>query len=154
MFLFDELFKFRLQFARLKAGKPVMIRNVRVTPFRTTHLDRLRERFRKKYRGDFSAHCLLLESGGVRIGHSADLGRPEDLEPLLANPLDLLVCELAHFSPATIFRYLRGRAIRQVVFVHLSSPAWENPGQTRRLAVKLLPDIPHRFARDGEVIRI
>ncbi len=154
MFLFDELFKFRLRFKSWQAGKPVAIRNVHVTPFRTTHLEGLRARFQKKYRGDFAAYCLLLESGGVRVGHSADLGRPEDLEPLLERPLDLLVCELAHFSPAKIFDYLRGRRIKQVVFVHLGRGLWENPGGIRRLAKRMLPDIPHRFAGDGEVIRI
>jgi ribonuclease BN (tRNA processing enzyme) len=154
MYLFDELLKFRLRFTAWQAGRPVMIRNVRVTPFRTTHLDNLRARFQKKYRGDFAACCLLLEYGDTRIGHSADLGRPEDLEPLLQQPLDLLVCELAHFSPAQIFRYLRGRRIGQIVFVHLGREPWENLARTRRLAKKMLPHLRHRFATDGEVIRI
>jgi ribonuclease BN (tRNA processing enzyme) len=152
MFLFDELFKFRLQFKPLKAGNPVTIHDVRVTPFRTTHLDGLRSRFRKKYPGDFAAHCFLLESGGRRTGHSADLGCPEDLDPLLEKPLDLLVCEIAHFSPSKIFRHLRGRRIQRVVFVHLGQVHWENLERTRRLAAKMLADIPHRFARDGDVI--
>jgi ribonuclease BN (tRNA processing enzyme) len=154
MLLFDELFQFRLRFEPLKTGKAVRIMNVRVTPFRTTHLDNLRARFGKKYPGNFAAHCFLLESGGVRIGHSADLGRPEDLEPLLQRPLDLLVCELAHFSPAKIFRYLRGHRIGRVIFVHLGSRPWMNLERTRRLAKQLLPDIPHRFAEDGDVIRV
>jgi L-ascorbate metabolism protein UlaG (beta-lactamase superfamily) len=151
--LFDELLKFRLRLLPLKARKPIRFRDVRVTPFATSHLDGLRARFQKKYRSDFSANSFLFESGGRRIGHSADLGRPADLEPLLQKPLDLLVCEMAHFAPEEILSYLRGRRIKRVVFVHLGRACWENIGQTRRLAAKMLPDIPHTFARDGAVIR-
>jgi hypothetical protein len=53
----------------------------------------------------------LLESGDKRVAHSGDLGEPEDLEPLLKKPVDLLVCELAHFSPEAIFSYLSGRPV-------------------------------------------
>jgi hypothetical protein len=152
--LFDEMLRFRLQLRPAKPGKPVKVGAARVTPFDTTHLDSFRARFGKKYRNDFSAHCFLIEAGGRRIGHSADLGRPEDLEPLLQRPLDLLVCELAHFPPEKIFSYLRGRGIGRVIFVHLNRACWENLGRTRRLAAKLLPDTPCTFARDGAVIEL
>lgn len=151
--LFDELLKFRLRLKPLPTRKAVSVREVRATAFPTTHLDRLRARFRHKYQSAFSAYCFLLETKGLRLGHSADLGRPADLDPLLAKPLDLLVCELAHFTPEALFQYLRGHSIGHVVFVHLGRPYWENLDQTRRLAARRLPDIPHTFARDGAVIR-
>lgn len=150
--LFDELLKFRLQFAPFKAGKSITVRDVRVTPFPTTHLDGLRARFQKRYRNVFSSYCFLLESGRRRIAHSADLGRPEDLEPLLARPLDLLVCEMSHFTPETLFSYLRGRPIRRIAFVHLARRYWDDLPTIRRLAAKMLPDIPHVFPKDGAVI--
>jgi hypothetical protein len=71
---------------------------------------------------------------------------------LLTQPLDLLVCELAHFSPVEIFSYLQGRAIKRVVFVHVARELWANLGPTRRLAAKMLRDIPHTFARDLQEI--
>jgi ribonuclease BN (tRNA processing enzyme) len=150
--LFDELVGFRLKLAALKPATSCTVGGVRLTPFPTTHLHGLRRRFQKKYRTDFSSYCFLIESGRTRVGHSADLGRPDDLEPLLAKPLDLLICELAHYSPEEIFSYLRGRKIKRVVFVHLGGRYWENLGRTRRLAAKMLPDIPHTFAKDGQVI--
>jgi ribonuclease BN (tRNA processing enzyme) len=152
--LFDELLKFRLHFKPLHAGKPVAVRDVRVTPFPTTHLDRVRTDYQKKYPGVFASYCFLLEAGRLRIGHSADLGRPEDLEPLLKKPLDLLVCELAHFRPEEIFSYLRGRRIKRVAFVHLAGSYWDDLGRIRRLAAKMLPDVPHSFPKDGAVIRL
>src|ERR1043166_227767 len=115
-YLFDELFPFKLSLELLEPTRPVCHDSVRVTPFRTSHLDALKREFGAKYPGDYAAYSFLIESRRWRIGHSADLGAVEDLEPLLAEPLDLLVCELAHFTPRQLFSYLRGRAIRQIVF--------------------------------------
>ena len=152
LYLFDGLLNFRTRFVAHKAGRSVRIRNVQVTPFPTSHLDGLRMKFQKNFPVDFSAFCFLLQAGGLRIGHSGDLGRPEDLEPILQRPVDLLVCELAHFQPEDLFLYLRGRAIKRIVFVHLARAYWEDLGKTRRLAAKMLPEIPQTFAHDGTVI--
>ncbi len=62
----------------------------------------------------------------LRIAHSADLGAPQDLAPLLEKPLDLLVCELAHFEPKDLFRYLKGRDIGRIVFIHMARQHREN----------------------------
>jgi len=150
--IFDELLQFRLRLLPLRAGKPETVAGVRVTPFRTSHLDSLRSRFQKKYPTDFAAYCFLLESGQRRVGHSADLGKPEDLEPLLARPLDLLVCELSHFPPEKLFNYLSGRAIKRIVFVHLARHLRADLARTRRLAAKMLPRIPHAFPHDLDEI--
>ena len=149
VFVFDELLNFRMKFLPLKAGKTFTTRGVQITPFPTTHLEGFRSKFQKKYAMDFSAFSFLFQAGGLRVGHSADLGKPEDLEPLLEKPLDLLVCELAHFPPEEMFIYLRGRPIKRVVFIHVARALWEDIAKTRRFASKMLPDIPHTFARDG-----
>jgi ribonuclease Z len=153
-YLFDELLAFRLLFEPLHAGEPVVTHNVRVTPFRSSHLDSLRTSFQKKYPQDFTAYCFLLESDRLRIGHSADIGAPEDLSPLLEKPLDLLVCELAHFKPQDLFRYLKGRDIKRIVFTHVGRRYWDDLEETRLLAAKMLPDIPFSFAHDGEEVTL
>lgn len=152
--LFDELMEFKLKLAPLKARKRISIGGARVTPFHTTHLAQMHERLGKVHHSDFSAFSFLIEADGRRVGHSADLGSPEDLEPLFHTPLDLLVCEVAHFPPEELFLYLRGRVIKRIVFVHLARPHWENLGKIHRLAAKMLPDVPHIFAKDGAVISI
>ncbi|MGN6641630.1 MAG: MBL fold metallo-hydrolase [Verrucomicrobiota bacterium] len=152
--LFSELLPFKLKLLPMKSGKSTAVQKVKVTPFPTSHLDGFRARFRKKYSNDFAAFCFLIEAGKLRIGHSADLGKTKDLDPLLAQPLDLLVCELSHFEPQEMFAYLSGRQIGQIVFVHLSSAQWENLAKLRRLAAKMLPGNPHRFARDGDLIEL
>ncbi|MDB6124260.1 MAG: Beta-lactamase domain protein [Pedosphaera sp.] len=152
--VFKELLQFRLRFEGLRAGKAVVTRGVRVVPYRSSHLAQLKKAFQKKYPQRFDSFSFLIEAGRVRIGHSADLGRPEDLEPLLKKPLDLLVCELAHFKAEDLFRYLKRRDIKRIVFVHLTRPYWENLQKTRQLAAKMLPGIPCSFPRDNEEITI
>ena len=153
-YLFDELFHFDLLMEPLETASPVKQGRVRITPFPTTHLDRLRKSFQAKYPGDYAAYSFLLEAGRLRVAHSADLGAVEDLEPLLARPLDLLVCELSHFTPGRLFRYLKGRDIGQIVFTHLGRRYWEDLAETRRLARSLLPDSKLSFARDQQVITL
>lgn len=154
VFIFDELLNFPVKFLPLQSGKSFAAGDARVTAFPTTHLDGFRSRFQKKYPVDFSAFSFLFQSNHLRVAHSADLGKPDDLDPLLEKPLDLLVCELAHFSPEDLFLYLRGRQIKRIVFMHLAGVYWENLAQTRKLAAKMLPDIPHSFAHDGSVITL
>lgn len=152
--IFDELLAFRLNFEPLRAGEPVVTHNVRITAFLTTHLESLRAAFQKKYPHSFEAFSFLIESGRWRIVHSADIGAPEDLTPLLEKPVDLLVCELAHFKPETLFKYLRGKPIRRILFIHLGRRYWEDLEETRLTAARMLPEIPISFARDGEEITL
>src|SRR5438093_10065946 len=126
VYLFDDLLPFKLIFEPLKAHEPVRIGKLQITPFPTSHLDQLRARFQKRYPGEYQAFCFLLESEGKRIGHSCDLGAPQDLAPVLEKPVDLLVCELSHFTPEALFKYLRGREIRQLALVHISRPFWDD----------------------------
>ena len=151
-YLFPELFPFRLGFNPLQAGKSVAIKGVRVRAYPTTHLENLKRRFGRKHRQEFEAFSFLFETGRRRVGHSADLGRPHDLEPLLEQPLDLLVCELAHFTAEELFGYLRGRKVRLAIFVHLSDRYWKQMSKLRRLAAKMLPGMECRFARDEQQI--
>ena len=154
VFLFDEVLPFRLELIALEEKKGIKVRDVRVTPFYTTHLERTRAQFGKKYHADFSAYCFLIENRGVRIGHSADLGRPEDLEPLLAVRLDLLVCELSHFTPNEIFSYLQEREIKQVAFVHIARAYREQMVRLRQLAKRMLGGMDSLFPDDGDELRV
>ena len=152
VFLSDEVLPFRLQLLALEGEKSVKVRDARITPFYTTHVDGTRARFEKKYRADFSAYCFLIEHQGVRIGHSADLGQPEDLELLVEKRLDLLVCELSHFTPEEIFSYLRNRPVKQIAFVHIARAYRKNLPALRRLARKQIPNIRCDFPDDGDEV--
>lgn len=150
--LFDELLPFRLWFEPLRSGQAVRQDKVQITPHPTSHLESFRLAFGAEHPGDFAAFCFLLESAQLRIAHSADLGKVADLAPLLHKPLDLLVCELAHFKPEELFDYLRGRDIKKVVFTHLSRRCWDQVEDIRQLATQMLPNFQISIPKDQDLI--
>lgn len=151
-YLFDELFEFQLNFSPLTAGEAFAVGDVRITPYRTKHLDGFVRQFQAKYRQSFDAFCFLIEAGGLRIGHSADLGEPADLAPLLKKPLDLLVCELAHFKIDSLLQYLAGRSLKKILFVHLTKESWHHQAEVLADAAKALPHTHCAIAQPGETI--
>ena len=163
-YLFDEILPFRLSFEAIRAREPLQLpvgaqqaskSPARVTLYPTTHLDRARKNFQALYPGDYAAYSFLFETESRRIAHSADIGAPHDLDPLLAAPVDLLVCELAHFKPQELFEYLRGHAIKRVVLTHVTRYDWENNmDELRRMAEQTLADTSVSFAKDGFVVQL
>jgi ribonuclease BN (tRNA processing enzyme) len=150
--IFPDLLPFPFRLEPLRSDRPVTVNGVRVTPVPTTHLDGLRARFQARYPQPFEAFGLLFEHAGLRVGHSGDIGAVADLDGFCREPLDLLVCELAHVELDALCRYLRTRPIRKVVFVHLARPLWADlAGTTRRLA-EALGGRPFVVARDGQEI--
>jgi ribonuclease BN (tRNA processing enzyme) len=147
--IFEELLPFRLQFKPLKLGQSVRIGSTQVTPFLTSHLAHLQKMFQAKYPQQFAAFCFRINTDSVRLAHSADIGAPEDLEPLLDGPVSLLVCELAHVHPQELFAYLQGRPIKRICFVHLGRECRQRLGEVKALAARMLPDIQLSFPDDG-----
>jgi ribonuclease Z len=153
-YLFEEYFAFHLQFAALRHGVPVVTEGVRVTPFPSSHLDPVRAQFQRKYPRPFEAFCFLIEFDGMRLVHSADLGAPEDLAPLLDEPVDLLVCEMAHFTPFALFKFLCGHSIKRLVLTHLDQRLCHRLPELERLARKTLKGVPVTIAVDGQEISL
>ncbi|MBI3881995.1 MAG: ribonuclease Z [Verrucomicrobia bacterium] len=149
-YLFDELFNFQLSYTPLKSGKAFPIGHARITPFRTTHLDSFATRFGKKYEQNFDAFSFLIETPDHRIAHSADLGTPEDLAPLLQDDVDVLVCELAHFKPEQLFAFLAGEAITKLILVHLTAKLWADRKAVLAAARAKLPGVEISIAQQGE----
>jgi ribonuclease BN (tRNA processing enzyme) len=90
----------------------------------------------------------------VPIGHTADLGGTGDLIPLLAQPLDLLVCELAHFEPADLFEVLRNGKIKSLLLTHMSKRWLADRERIAKMARALLPGTSVQFGNDGERIEL
>src|SRR6185436_16568766 len=90
--LFDELLPFTLELLPIRPDNPVLVRDVQVIPFPTTHLVSIQKRLKSPRK--LESYCFLIEINGRRVVHSADLGQIDDLAPLLSAPVDLLVCEL------------------------------------------------------------
>lgn len=126
---------------------------VQVRIFPTTHLQGLRERIGRTSVGRFEGYGLDISCAGRRVVFSSDLGRPADLEPVLAASCDVLVCELAHFRPEELFAVLRGRDIRRLVFNHLAPGLNGREEDVLRAAREALPQIGEiRAVRDGDCV--
>jgi hypothetical protein len=107
------------------------------------------------YPGDYAAYSFLIETQARRLVHSADIGAPQDLEPLLAEPVDLLVCELAHFKPEDLFDFLQGRPIKRLVLTHVARYEWDaRMDELRHRAEQVLGGMNVAFARDGFVVQL
>ena len=154
VYLFPEVLPFALLFEPHRSGEPVCFNNIVITPFRTAHLDRTRERNAAKYPGNYDAFCFLIQTNSLRIGHSADLDSPRDLAPLLQEPLDLLVCELAHFQPTELFAALQGRPIRKLALVHLSAELWSTRDAVAKLAKNMLSGVEIVIPRDNDTLGV
>jgi hypothetical protein len=153
-FLFDGLFRFKLDFKALSARRSFKLGSVTVTPYATSHLDGLRARFKAVHRQPFAVFCFLFETSRLRVAHSCDIGRPDDLEPLVQKPLNLLACELAHFEPADLFSYLRGRSIEQLVLTHLPDRLWRSRKRLEEQAARALPGTLVTVAQDMQQVRL
>jgi ribonuclease Z len=151
-YLFDELLAFRLRYEPLRAGGVLSVGDIKVTPFPTSHLFQFREQFHQKYPQSYTAFSFLIEGGGYRVAHSADIGAPQDLSPLLDKPLDLLVCELAHVEPEELFLSLRPREIRRILLVHLSQHWRARVAEVRALADKILGPNRVSTCEDGDEV--
>ena len=156
-YIFEELMACALNFTPLQEGASFEVGSITVTPHPTTHLDQLKASFGEKYPADFEAFSFVLENEDTRIAHSADIGGLEDLKPLLTQPVDLLVCELAHVEPDELFAYLKDHPaghIGQVAFTHLSRPYRADLEGMQAQATAALGDLPHKFLNDGDVITL
>ena len=146
-----ELIGFPIEWRPLKPSEKFRAGAVRITAFPTTHLESLRRALQPSYPAAcFEAFSFLFAAPGLRIAHTADIGDVADLAPLLTKPLDLLVCELAHFEPAALFAALRGKAVKRIVFIHLAREYWNDLPGTRKLLKAGLGGIPFVIAKDGD----
>ncbi|MBE2180014.1 MAG: MBL fold metallo-hydrolase [Chthoniobacterales bacterium] len=149
----SSLLGFPLEFRAWKAGVPREVApGVEVTPFPTTHLDQLRQIIDPSATGRFRAYGLDARCGGRRVVFSADLGDPADLAVVLAQPCDVLVCELSHFSPEDLFTFLKGRSVGQLILVHLAGDLAGKEDLLREAAREALGGAPVTVARDGELV--
>lgn len=121
VYLPPSLLGFKVEFRAWSADRAEEVApGVRVTPFVSTHLDGLKKIIDPAADDRFKVFGLAAEAGGRRVVFSSDLGAPADLAEPLAQPCDVLVCELSHFSPKELFAFLRGRVVDELVLTHLS----------------------------------
>lgn len=151
-YMFPESLPFSFEFHKLEAERSFTVGGVRITPFATTHLEKTRSRYEKVHKIPFEAFSFLFQADKVAVAHSADIGKAQDLSPLLRVPLQLLVVELSHASPEDLFELLATRSIMRSAFVHLRDADWKKRGLLRREAASKLKRTRVFFPKDGQQI--
>jgi ribonuclease BN (tRNA processing enzyme) len=117
-----------------------------VVPCPTSHL---RSLAKPPSADRFRAYSLRVEHRDFRLLFSGDLGSPHDLEPQLSNPPDLLICELAHFEPKELFRYLSARLIKRILLTHLAPELSTETDALKKDAERALRNAQILIAEDG-----
>jgi ribonuclease BN (tRNA processing enzyme) len=124
---------------------------LRITPKPTQHLEYLR----KKSALPLHAFSLRITVEGMNLLFSGDLGGPEDLDSQLTDPVELLVCELAHFEPEHLLKYLTQKPrINRLVLTHLATRFLGREGELVARAQGLLPHTLTVVAEDGLRLRV
>jgi len=67
------------------------------------------------------SHAYLLEAEGKTVLCTGDLSRPAEDFPYVGRPLDLLICESAHFPTTDYLPVLAKQEAKQVCVTHYSS---------------------------------
>jgi len=149
--LFEDLVGFPIYWEPLGDNIPIRDAGVTVFPYTTTHLESLRRAFEKTHKTTcFEAFGFVMEGHGKRVAYTADIGHPDDIDRLLAAPLDLFLCEASHVPLHDLLHKLRGKAIGKVVFTHLERNLWASQETMRRDAKAVLGEIPFVIAKDGD----
>ena len=118
-----DFIPFELQFHAWEDSDRIKTCGVEVQAVPTSHLDSLVKRFGP---GRFHPFSLGFNSPEFEFVASADIGRPEDLLPHLQHGTGLLICELAHFPPSSLFAMLRNIQIERLVLTHASADILAN----------------------------
>ena len=126
---------------------------LRVTVNPTTHLYGLRGMIDPGATDRFLAYSMVLEwpETGRRVIYTGDLGQPRDLDAILQEPCDLLICEMAHFTPKELFTYLRDKSIRRLALTHFTPEFGGQAAAICELGGAMLPGVERVEAmRDGQ----
>ena len=73
-----------------------------------------------------NSYAFLIEAEGKRVLFTGDLRHPTDDFPAIAfeTELDLLVCELAHFSPADCAPVFERTKAKRILHSHIYDNRW------------------------------
>jgi ribonuclease BN (tRNA processing enzyme) len=148
--LSSDVTRFPLDIFAWQTGKAVAMDDVAVTPHPTTHLEGFKT---MTGRADITSFLFEIVSGERRFVYSGDLGSPHDLHDVLQKPVDLLICELAHFTPEELLTALRDAQVGTLCLTHVSTDLDERYGDIQMLFERELSGTDAIYLpQDGERI--
>jgi len=125
-------------------GTAVALGELSVLPRRTSHLPAGEGK---------EAFLLDISEADRRLVYTGDLGSVDDLDGVLSRPMDLLVCELCHFSPADLAAKLQDAQIGVLCLTHMASGLELRREEIKRLFESALGGVDAVYLpEDGERI--
>ena len=146
-----DFLPFELRFHAWEDAPVHTVCDCEITPTPTTHLQALVDRFGN---GRFHAFSLAIRHSTFEFVFSGDLGTPADLAKPLKAGIDLLVCEIAHFQPETLFEFLSSRKVKRLILTHASEEVVANIEAVLTTARKLLTQTKVWYAADRERVEL
>ncbi|MBN1994801.1 MAG: MBL fold metallo-hydrolase [Anaerolineae bacterium] len=117
---------YELNITNVKSGKRIKEALLRVTFFKTQHLESTA--YKTNFGRKAVALGMVINGPGWRIVYSGDLGSPEELSPFM-NGCDLLIHELAHHQPETVADFAATAKVPHVLISHIGPEFDETPAR-------------------------
>ncbi|MDD5774123.1 MAG: MBL fold metallo-hydrolase [bacterium] len=122
MYLLDEVLGFRLEILPLNKNFIYKDENITLSCYSNRHI---KNRF--QHNPDIIAQhpnlqqesfSFCISTKGEKIIYSGDLALLNELDPFIEDT-DLLLSELAHFSPDSFCKYISKKRVKKIIFLHL-----------------------------------
>lgn len=127
-FLLPEQLRFDLNITNVKLDKTYKDALLRVSFFKTQHLER------PSYKANFGRRAIscgmILRGPGWRIVYSGDLASSQELAPHIKG-CDLLIHEMAHHQPEAVAEFVEAAQIPHVLINHLHPQFDETPDKIK-----------------------
>ncbi|MFA6713990.1 MAG: ribonuclease Z [Victivallales bacterium] len=128
MYLVDKALGFRLDILPLSEEFEYRDANISMTFHGNRHIKNrfcrnpaLKDRYPDLQKESFS-FCIQLKNR--KMVYSGDLACPEEMDAFI-NDTDILLCELAHFTPETLFQYISAKNVKRTICLHFH-PDWDD----------------------------
>ncbi|MGC8887354.1 MAG: MBL fold metallo-hydrolase [Verrucomicrobiia bacterium] len=149
-----EIISFEYEFIPIREGETVQIGDVVVMPVLNSHYDSFKAQVGDRYGFKYESFSFLIRKGDLKIAHTADVGSIKDVERLVENGVDTLVCELSHIKPEELFELVASKKPRLLVLVHLDGRYRAGVKELLTNAEKMLSDVKCIVPDDGMEIYI
>jgi len=149
-----EIVPFSYEFISIHNGETFHISDVAITPVLNSHYDSFKSQLGDKYEYKYESFSFIIQKGDLKIAHTSDIGSIRDIEKLIEQGVDTLVCELAHIKPEDLFEQLARKNLKLLLLVHLDGKYRAGLKDLLMLAEKMLPDVKYVVPDDGMEIFI
>ena len=122
VYLMNELLPFKLQILPIKNGPVSQDGNINFSACPNKHLKsalKTRKPLLKLYPDiQMQSYSFFIKIKDKKIVYSGDLMEPGELEGMV-DGIDLLLCEMAHFQPEELFKFLARKQISRIILLHI-----------------------------------